>query len=233
MTNERFVVTNHQYFNTGGNTMVSVFAVYDHEDNITRWCTCNEEGFNWQTADTITNPDFHMDSDELMNKVLICSCTWDALTTEPCWDQRQFSEEEWQLFKYCQFEFYKEDCKYFGTKVRLPVEWLPNDLFKELTEDYIRWEKEEGCGCLTDGHHVYMDAGYEPPVVYELEDPKRERELSDLAEFSRWLKQLNYDPISYGSYITVAIAGNSVKIPLHADSYDELDTFIDKVIKSF
>ena len=233
MTNERFVVTDHQYFNTGGNTMVSVFAVYDHVDNVTRWCTCNEECFNWQTADTITNPDFHMDNDELMNKVLIYSFSWDALTTEPCWDQHQFTEEEWQLFKYCQFEFYKKDCKYFDIKVRLAINELPNDLFKELTEDYINWANAEGVGCLTDGYHVYMDAAYEPPVVYELEDPKRERELSDLVEFSGWLKQLNYDPISYGSYITVAIAGNSVKIPLHADSYDELDTFIDKVIKSF
>lgn len=233
MTNERFTITDHNYINTGGSTMVSVFAVYDHVDNATRWCIANEEGFWWQTADTITNPDFSLDNDELMKKVVIYCENWDALTTEPSWDQRQFTDEEWQLFKYCQFEYYKEDCKYFGTKYRLAINEVLPELLSELTEDYIRWADAEGVGCLTDGYHLYMDAGYEPPVVYELEDPKRERELSDLVEFSGWLKQLNYDPISYGSYITVAIAGNSVKIPLHADSYDELDTFIDKVIKSF
>ena len=232
---KRFIVTDHNYLNTGGNCMVSIFAVYDSTDNVSRFVIANEEGFSWQTADTISS-ELQLDSDELFNKIVIGSWNWDALVTEPCWDQHQFTEEEWQLFKYCQFEFLKKDCKYFGIKVRLSLNELPTDLLVHLPHEYVLWAEREGVGCLTDGFEVFMDDNYEPPTTHcdeALLDKSRERELQDLKDFSQWLKDLNYDPISFGSYITVCVAGNSVKIPLHADSYDLLDRFLDKVIEEF
>lgn len=233
---KRFTVMSHEYLNTGGNAMVSIFAVYDSVDNVSRYVIANEECFNWQTADTVSNYDLALDSDEMIKKIVIGSWDWNALTCEPCWDQHQFTEDEFELFKYCQFEFYKKDCKYFGTKVRLSVEELPNEFYSTLTEDYIRWEKENGEGILTDGYEIWVSDNYEPPVQLcdeLLLDESRKRELQDIKDFSDWLKDLNYDPISFGSYITVAVAGNSVKIPLHADSYELLDRFIEKVIEDF
>lgn len=229
MTNERFTVINHDYINTGGNTMVSIFSVYDHTDNVSRYVIANDEGFNWQTADTISNCDFTLDNDEMIKKIVIGSWKWDALTSSPCWDQHQFEDEEWALFKYCQFEFYKEDCKYFGTKVRLSIEELPNDLHSKLSEDYIKWANEEGTGCLTDGYEVYMDADYEPPVKEDCKD------LADMKEFYRWFNNLQYNDTlrDNTSYITVAVAGNSVKIPFHADTYELLDRFLTKAIEEF
>ena len=236
MTNERFTVINHDYMNTGGNTMVSIFSVYDHTENVTRWVIANEEGFNWQTADTISNCDFTLDNDEMIKKIVIGSWNWEALTTEPCWDQHQFTDEEWELFKYCQFEFLKKDCEYFGTKVRLALNELPTDLLVHLPHDYVIWAERECVGCLTDGYEVYMDDSYEPPVQKcdeSLLDDERKRALTDMKDFSQWLKELNYDPISFGNYITVAVAGNSVKIPLHADTYELLDRFLEKAIEEF
>ena len=210
--------------------MISIFAVYDTVDNVSRFVIANDTGFNWQTADTVTNCDFTLDSDEMIAKIVIGSWNWESLTTEPSFDQHQFTDEEWNLFKYCQFEFLKKDCKYFGTRVRLAVNELPNELYDKLTADYIKWANEEGVGCLTDGYDVFMDDSYEPPEIIE------PQVLTDMKDFSKWLKDLNYSPVTNElgeSYITIAVAGNSVKVPFHADTYELLDHFLDKAIEEY
>ena len=215
--------------------MVSIFAVYDSTDNVSRFVIANDEGFSWQTADTISS-ELQLDSDELFDKIVIGSWTWETLVTDPSFDMHQFTEDEWNLFKYCEFEFYKKDCKYFNTRVRLSINQLPPELYNTLTADYREWADREGVGCLTDGNVVFMDDMYEPPVQKcdeSLLDDDRKRTLQDMKDFSQWLKDLNYDPISFGSYITVCVAGNSVKIPLHADSYELLDRFLDKAIEEY
>lgn len=215
--------------------MVSIFAVYDQADNVSRWVIANEDGFSWQTADTISS-ELQLDSDELIAKIVIGSWEWDALTCEPSYDQHQFTTCEFELFKYCQFEYLKKDCKHFGTRCRLPVDQLPTELYWKLSLDYREWSEREGVGCLTDGYDVFMDDSYEPPVQKcdeSLLDDDRKKCLQDMKDFSQWLKNLNYDPISFGSYITVCVAGNSVKIPLHADSYELLDRFLDKAIEEY
>lgn len=232
---KRFIVTDHNYLNTGGNCMVSIFAVYDSTDNVSRFVIANEEGFSWQTADTISS-ELQLDSDDLIKKIVIGSWNWDALNTEPSYDQHQFTDEEWNLFKYCEFEFYKKDCKYFNNKVRLAINQLPNELYDKLTADYREWADREGVGCLTDGFDVFMDDSYEPPMQQcdeLLLDESRKKVLQDMKDFSQWLKELNYDIVSYGSYITICVAGDSVKIPFHADTYELLDRFLDKAIEEF
>lgn len=224
---KRFIVTNHEYLNTGGNTMVSIFAVYDSVDNVSRYVIANDEGFNWQTADTISS-ELQLDSDELIDKIVIGSWQWDALVTDPSFDMHLFEDDEWELFKYCEFEFYKKDCKYFNSKVRLAINQLPNELYSKLSADYRAWADNEGVGCLTDGYDVFMDDNYEPPVV---EDDKY---LTDMKEFSKWYKLLAYNPpVDDAGFITIAVAGNSIKIPFHADTYDLLDSFLDKAIEEY
>lgn len=225
---KRFIVTNHEYMNTGGNCMVSIFAVYDTKENVSRWVIANDEGFSYQTADTISNCDFQMDCDEIMDKVLLGSWQWDTLVTDFV-ERPLFDADELELYKYCQFEFYKKDCKYFNNKVRLATNELPIDLFNKLTPEYIAWANLEGVGCLTDGYDVFMDEGYEPPVE---PDPK---ELTDMKEFYKWFNDLQYDePLRDSTmFITIAVAGNSVKIPFHADSYELLDRFLTKAIEEF
>ena len=243
MTNERFIVTDHNYLNTGGNTMVSIFAVYDCKENVSRWVIANDVGFNWQTADTVSNSDFSLDCDELMDKIVIGSWGWEALTTDPCWNQHLFEDDEWELFKYCEFEFYKKDCKYFNNKVRLAVNQLPNKLYSKLSADYIKWADEEGVGCLTDGYDVFMDDRYEPPVKeVDREAIAREldRKLQELKDFKQWYVDLigpntSEDDLQklYESSITIAVAGNSIKLDFDAENYSNVLTVLERAIEEF
>lgn len=222
--------------------MVSIFAVYDSTDNVSRFVIANEEGFNWQTADTISS-ELQLDSDELIDKIVIGSWNWDVLVTDPSFDQHLFEDDEWALFKYCQFEFYKKDCKYFNNKVRLSTNELPNELYSKLTADYIKWADEEGVGCLTDGYDVFMDDGYEPPVK-EVDRKaiadELERKLQELKNFRQWYVDLISNDTSeekmqelYESYITIAVAGNSIKLDFDADIYNNVLTVIDRAIEEF
>lgn len=228
MTNKRFIVTNHEYFNTGGSIMVSIFAVYDTTDNATRWVIANDEGFNWQTADTVSNSDFTLDCDELIDKVVLGSWSWEALTSEPAPLDHQFTEDEFELFKYCEYEFYKKDCKYFGRRVRVSADRLPNNLYVQLTSGCVDWHNDHGEDFLTDGENVYVSQAY-----LEYRQAKNDMELQLVDDFKKWLDIASYEPESLGEYITVAVAGNSVKIPMHADTYDKLDTFLKNVIEEW
>lgn len=225
MTNERFTVIDHNYMNTGGNTMVSIFTVYDRADKATRYVIANELGFNWQTADTVTNPDFTLDSDDMVDEIVLGCWNWEALITDPAPLDHQFEDDEWELFKYCQFEFYKKDCKYFNTKYRLSLNELPQDLFVTLPEPYVRWAEREGCGCLTDGFKLYMDDSYEPPVEEEREVP------AEVLNFKKFIDDARYEQLT--DDIIVAVAGRYVKLPLHADSFELLSAFIDKTIQEW
>lgn len=230
MTNERFTVINHEYINTGGNTMVSVFTVYDYTDNASRYVIIGENGFSWQTADTISNPDFSLDNDEMIEKIVLGSWTFDALTTEPCWDQHLFEDDEWQLFKYCQFEHYKKDCKYYNYKVELSIKDLPNDLYSTLSAEYIEWSNKNNASCWTDGYQVFLNDEYEPPFV------EANQKLQAVKDFQAWLNDyVRYNEVEFGatSSITIAVSGDSVKIPLHADSLEWLNKFLAEAIANF
>jgi len=225
---KRFIVTNHEYLNTGGNIMVSIFAVYDSTDNVSRFVIAGEEGFSWQTADTISS-ELQLDSDELFNKIVLGSWNWDALVTDPCWDQHQFEDDEFELFKYCQFEYIKKNCRHFGNQERLQINELSNELYNKLSPEYIEWANKEGVGVLTNGYDVFMDSNYEPPVAEE------DKDLTAMKEFYDWYEGLKYynELRDRTAYITIAVAGNSVKIPFHADSYELLDRFLTKAIDEF
>lgn len=230
--NEKFTVMDHDYINTGGNTMVSVFTVYDKTAKATRYVCCNEEGFNLMTFDTIRNePPADMDYDDF----ILESYNWDALTSDPCWDQHQFSDEEFLLYKHCQFEFYKEDCKYFGIKVELPIEWLPGELYNELGMDAIEWHKEHGDLVKTDGCKVWPSEGYEPPPangVVDLGDYAKE-----VKNFSEWFDNTVNEAIAtntlekyYAKHITIVFNGRSLELAFAADEVDVIKDALHEII---
>ena len=234
---KKFIVTNHEYMNTGGNCMVSIFAVYDTQQNVTRWVILNDEGFSLQTADTISNCDFQMDCDEIMDKVLLGNWSWELLTNE--WSDRPlFDSDEWELYKYCQFEFYKKDCKYFNNKVRLSVNELPFDMYGKLSDEYVAWSIETGNGCLTDGFNVFMDESYEPEVFEPSDD--LERQLKEIKNFREWFNNLIGPNATeekleelYESFITISVAGNSIKLPFDADVFSNVDHVLKRCIEEW
>lgn len=212
--------------------MASVFTVYDYTNNISRFVVAGDEGFSWQTADTITG-ELRLDSDELIKKIVIGSWQWDALVVHPLRNQ-QFTDNEFELFKYCQFEYIKKDCKHFGTKWRIAINELPTELYNKLTDDYRQWAESEGADCLTDGYDVFMDPSYEPPVQEDC------AELKELKDFKKWMENLICEDTSderleelYDSYITIAVAGNSIKLMFDAENYNNVLHAIERAIEEF
>lgn len=212
--------------------MASVFTVYDYTNNISRFVVAGDEGFSWQTADTITG-ELSLDSDELIKKIVIGSWQWDALVVHPRRNP-QFTDNEFELFKYCQFEYIKKDCKYFGTKWRIAINELPTELYNKLTDDYRQWAESEGADCLTDGYDVFIDPSYEPPVKEDC------AELKELKDFKKWMEDLICEDTSderleelYDSYITIAVAGNSIKLMFDAENYNNVLYAIERAIEEF
>lgn len=216
-----FTVTNHEYINTGGNCMVSVFTVYDRSANATRYVVCNDEGLNWQSFDTITNePPEGLDYDD----VVIECINYDMLTCEPCWDNpaATMDDEKFLLFKYCEFEHYKKDCKYFNIRIQLSVDRLPGELCNELGVDAIEWHKEHGDLVTTDGYKVWPSEGYEPPPangITNLSDYARE-----ISDFKNWFDGLVGDGMAdgtlekyYSKFITIVFNGRALELAFAAD----------------
>lgn len=178
MNNDKFIVVDHEYYNTGGNCMVSIFQVYDVDANATRYVICGDTDFSWQTANTIYNEFLQLDCDENINKIVLGSWSYSALTTEPSWDQRLFEDEQWEMFKYCQFEHYKKDCKYFKTTVSLPIDELPPELFRKyITPEYITWANKNDWKVQTDGEQVFLNESYVAP------QPQKSDRLKELEAF--------------------------------------------------
>lgn len=178
MTNKKFIVVDHEYYNTGGNCMVSIFQVYDKDANATRFVICGDEDFSWQTANTIFNDELQLDCDENIDKLVIGNWSYSALTSEPSYDQHQFTDDEWHMFKYCQFEHYKKDCKYFNNTVSLPLAELEPGLYhKYITPEYAAWAEENDHKVRTDGYTVFLNETYVAP------QPQKSDRLKELETF--------------------------------------------------
>lgn len=225
--NKRFAVTDHEYFNTGGNCMVSIFTVYDKQKNATRYVLMNEEGFQFATADTIRNDEM-FETDEERDATMLGYWSLNDLTMEPCWDQHQFTDEEWELFKYCQFEFYKEDCKYFNRKVHLPAEHLTVELHQQLAAEVIEWHYKNAQLFATDGYTV------EPSSFCDVEQVVRlGRELQQIKDFRDWHLTQAADSELYGEHYVISFNGRSVKLPYDADTFNTIDDLLKNTIEEW
>lgn len=214
--------------------MVSIFAVYDREANSMRYVIANAEGFNWQVVDTVTNEELHelMDTDENFAKAtLLGAWDWEALTSEPAPLDHQFSDEEFELFKYCEYEFYKKYCADFGIKLTVWVDQLPINLYEQLTTECIDWHKENGENFKTDGYNVYPSSAY-----HDFHKEKVDRELQDIKDFKRIHDKL-CEPAAIeqlcDTYYTIAVAGHSIKLPFGAQVYDAINDLLKDVIEEW
>ena len=229
-----YTVTNHEYTNTGGNCMVSVFTVYDHSAKSMRYVVCGDDGLNYTSFDTIHNePPADLDYDDF----IIESYNYDMLTSEPGYDNpvATISHEKFLLFKNCQFEHYKEDCKHFGIRVQLSIEELPGELYNELGMDAIEWHHEHGDLVTTDGYKVWPSEGYEPPPANgcnDLDNYKR-----DVVDFKEWfdntVSEAQFDGTLekyYTKNITIVWNGRALELAFAADEVDVISEALRDII---
>lgn len=232
--NEKYLVTDHNYLNTGGGCMVSIFTVYNHKEKITRYVIANEEGFNVQAVDTVSGEFGDFDADLLKDIILECH-DWSALTCEPApWDML-FEDEEWKLYKYCQFEFYKRDCQRFKTKVDIPLEWLPPELFDKLTGTQRGWLRANHENVKTDGNNVWM-----PEAFDDYMEDIIQKQLQEIKDYKQWFDNLigaeqTEEDIErlYNEEITLTFNGRSIKLDFDANTYSNISDLLENIIDNF
>lgn len=233
MTNKQFTVMNHEYLNTGGNCMVSIFTVYDSTAKQVKYVMVNESTLAITSFDYISNelPD-SLDYPD----VDLGNYEWDALTCDPSFDQHQFTDEEHELYKYCQFEYIKKDCKHFNNKYRLSEDQFPHEMISKVSAHCIEWHRREEVGFLTDGYEVYPDDTYEPEEDCSLEEAIRkenDRIKHTMMDYNEYLTNLfiegyftNDETEQFLREATLVVGGKVLTIPLHADNFELLQTFI-------
>lgn len=143
----KYQVMNHNYENTGGNTMVSTFEIYDMDKVRTLFLHINEDGGTLTTVNIIGT------DIELIDEMEVGGFYKDSL---------QPTDKYFELFRDCFIEYVKKDAKYFGMEYQLQLNQLNDKLLEQLTEDYIEWMKAEGHDTvLTDGYKICIDEEYE------------------------------------------------------------------------
>lgn len=144
--NDRFTVATHDYDNTGGNTMVSTFNIYDHEKNQTFIMHVNEEGCTLATTDLIF---WEIEYDD---KLVIDSANITEINPQ---------HEYYELYRYCLIEYFKNDCLHFRNTVDLPYYLLSDELQAQVTQEYIDWKQENSHDYYTtDGYTVFIEQGF-------------------------------------------------------------------------
>ena len=225
MLNKRYAVINHEYYNTGGNCMVSTFTVFDKRLNMVRYILLNDEGLNLASVDFVSNDDM-FETDEERDSAIIGSWALDDL--RDC----EFDAETYELFKYCQFEFYKENCRYFNRCEKLPVDELPKNLFDDISPVAVEWHRQHDIDVETNGYEVFVDVGY----LQYLRELETERELQDIKDFKQWHDGLCADGVIeqlYGTYYTISVGGNSVKVPFGAGQFNHIVDLLDETIQEW
>ena len=138
--------TNHDYMNTGGGCMVSIFTIYDEQLNRTLYLMINEEGGSLSTADYITT-DVDFDDSMLLDNFSISNL-------KP-------TDNNFELFRDCFIEHVKKDCQRYKHTYALRFEQLPKELQQQLTPEYREWhEKHIGSYYEIDGYKMILDAGF-------------------------------------------------------------------------
>lgn len=217
---KNYFVTDHQYINTGGNCMVSIFSVFDKQQNVTRFIIINEEGVNYQTADTVSG-DLQESWEDDYDSFILWDYTWDSIT-----EQRlatyPLDKELIELAIDCRFEYLKKDCKYFNTTVNVTYDELPQRLLSTLSPECVAWHIENEQLFTTNGYIVSPSEYYRPAAV--------DKERKATTEFMSWLNDMVCDDESreslYDESIRIELGGHSVTIPFNADTYDSLECLL-------
>ena len=138
-------VISHNYLNTGGHCMISVFEVWLPDENRTVFVNVGDECCTITTVNHIMS-DFEIDD---FDKITVATLNYKES------DDCTVANKYFELCRYCLFEYLKKDCKYMGYIESLPFIWLL-PVFQQQISDLERQfvEYEYGDYFDTDGYHV-------------------------------------------------------------------------------
>lgn len=142
-----YKVIKHEYKNTGGHCMVSIFTVYELPAKRTLYLTLNEESCSLATGNYIC---YELDYEDVE---LLWSVQFDML---------QPTDDNFEFIRDCYIEYIKNDCKYFKSTYQIPLNFMPDYLCRQLTAEYSQWlEKNELTTVETDGYKIIIDENYQ------------------------------------------------------------------------
>lgn len=138
-------VISHNYENTGGHCMISVFEVWLPDENRTVFVNVGEE---YCTVTTVNHIMSDLEIDDF-DKITVATLNYKASSDSTV------TNEYFELCRYCLFEYLKKDCKYMGYTESLPFVWLLL-VYQQQISDLERQFTEGECGGYfdTDGYHV-------------------------------------------------------------------------------
>lgn len=140
-------VISHNYENTGGHCMISVFEVWLPDENRTVFVNVGE-GYC-----TITTVNHIMSDIEIDDFDKITIATLNYKESDDCTVTNKYFE----LCRYCLFEYLKKNCKYMGYTESLPFVWLPAVYQQQITNKERQYVEEVfGDYFNTDGYTVYI-----------------------------------------------------------------------------
>ena len=142
-----YQIMNHEYLNTGGHCMVSVFEVWLPDENRTVFVNVGEGDCTITTVNHIMN-DIEIDD---FDKITVATLSYRES------DEYALNNDYFELCRYCLFEYLKKNCKYMGYTQSLPFVWLPAVYQQQMTNKERQYVEEVfGDYFNTDGYTVYI-----------------------------------------------------------------------------
>ena len=210
----KYQVLNHEYMNTGGNCMVSIFSLWCTEENRTVFLLANEEGCSLSTADYISND---IDYDDSM--------------TIDVFDIHMFdcANKNFELYRDCWFEFIKCDCLRFGTAYEVDIDLLPLALFNDIPIELLHFMGINGQHTVsTDGVHIitgFKEQTFELKVMAFQRYIKRLMPSIKCNEKEQWSRL-------YDSKITITVCDQTIELPFSATPYNYILDMIDDYVEN-
>lgn len=216
----KYAVLDYEYLNTGGNTMVGIHEVYLPAENKTVYVYTNEEGATISHVDYIRHDIPNADYD----KFLLEWVDWGRITGH---------EKYFELYRHCYNEYLKDDCKYFGTTRNVQYHLLNDELQSKVNVDYLVWLEANSDGLIrTNGVDIIEDPDYATQFEDELDE-----KLQEIKDFKQWHDNLINNRTTddeldelYDSQYTLTINGKSINLPFDADTFNNIDYVLKRVI---
>lgn len=208
-------VVEHDYMNTGGGCMVSVFYVVLHDEKESLYVIVNEEG------GTISTTDFIRHDIAFADWMVVESVQFENLTI----DNKYF-----ELYQMCAFKYFEKDCRRYSSNSHLPLHLFPKKMVDALPAGYIKWHQATvGSTFETNGYEIILDQSWQ-------DDNSPIGAASEIieymsTEFDAWTKS-DRDEAFYNKMFTIGFGDVAHKFNNNAGTYQAvlkcLKTIIDE-----
>lgn len=142
-----YSVISHNYENTGGHCMISVFEVWLPDENRTVFVNVGE---GYCTITTVNHIMSDIEIDDF-DKITVATLNYREV------DDCIVTNDYFKLCRHCLFEHLKKDCKYCGYRESLPYEWLLPAFKVQVLLIERQFVEDECSGTFdTDGYHVWV-----------------------------------------------------------------------------